>query len=48
MTESTLRAWGIPFLVLRDSGNLSPVKEAFSLARAEKRPVAVLIDTSFD
>ena len=48
MTEGTLRAWGIPFLVLRDSGDLSPVREAFALARAEKRPVAVLMDTSFD
>jgi sulfopyruvate decarboxylase TPP-binding subunit len=48
MTESTLRAWGIPFLLLRDSGDLSPVKEAFARARAEKRPVAVLMDTSFD
>lgn len=48
MTESTLRAWGIPYLFLRDSGDLSPVAEAFAKAREEKRPVAVLIDTSFE
>jgi len=48
MTLSTLQAWGIPFLLLRDSEDLSPVTEAFAKAREEKRPVAVLIDTSFE
>jgi sulfopyruvate decarboxylase TPP-binding subunit len=48
MTEGTLQAWGIPFLHLRDSRDLSPVTEAFAKAREEERPVAVLIDTSFE
>lgn len=48
MTEKTLLAWGIPFLVLTDSTDLSPITEAFAMARGEERPVAVVIDTSFD
>jgi len=48
MTESTLRAWGIPFRYLRDSSDMTPIEEAFAQAREDERPVAVLIDTSFD
>jgi len=48
MTESTLRAWGIPFRYLRDSSDLSPIEAAFTQAQEDERPVAVLIDTSFD
>ena len=47
MTETTLRAWGIPFSVLRNPSNLEPVRDAFHQAQEEKRPVAVLLDTSF-
>jgi sulfopyruvate decarboxylase TPP-binding subunit len=47
MTESTLCAWGIPFLLLRDSSDLAPIEEAFARCRDEQRPVAVLLDTSF-
>jgi hypothetical protein len=48
MTEGTLRAWGIPFRYLRDSSDLSQVREGFLRAGEEGRPVAVLIDTSFE
>jgi len=48
MTESTLRAWGIPFQYLRDSSDLAPIETAFAQAQEEERPVAVLIDTTFD
>ncbi len=48
MTEATLRAWGIPFRYLRDSSDLTPIEEAFAHAREEERPVALLLDTSFD
>jgi len=48
MTESTLRAWGIPFQYLRDSSDLAPIETAFVQAQEDERPVAVLIDTSFD
>jgi len=47
MTESTLRAWGIPFLYLRDSADLSPLREGWVRAKEDERPVAVLLDTSF-
>ena len=47
MTESTLKAWGIPFVVLRDSQDLSPIEEGWARAQREARPVAVLLDTSF-
>ena len=48
MTEATLRAWGIPFRYLRDASDLTPIKEALIQAREDQRPVAVLLDTSFD
>jgi sulfopyruvate decarboxylase TPP-binding subunit len=48
MTESTLRAWGVPFQHLTDSADLSPVFSAFEAALEEERPVAVLLDTSFE
>lgn len=47
MTESTLRAWGIPFLHLRDPADLAPLRDGWALAQEEERPVAVLIDASF-
>jgi sulfopyruvate decarboxylase TPP-binding subunit len=47
MTEPTLEAWGIPFLHLRDAGDLTPVREGWAQANREERPVAVLVDTSF-
>jgi sulfopyruvate decarboxylase TPP-binding subunit len=47
MTEPTLRAWGIPYVFLREPGDLSPVRDAFLQAMEEKRPVAVLLDASF-
>ncbi|MBT8395719.1 MAG: hypothetical protein HKO65_19220 [Gemmatimonadetes bacterium] len=47
MTESTLRAWGVPFLSLRSSSDLEPIEQALSLARQDERPVAVLLDTEF-
>jgi sulfopyruvate decarboxylase subunit alpha len=46
MTEQTLEAWGIPFFHMRDPGDLSPIRQAWSQAQWEERPVAVLIDTS--
>jgi sulfopyruvate decarboxylase subunit alpha len=47
MTESTLRAWGVPFFFLRDPTDLDTVREAWRRAHAEERPVALLLDTSF-
>jgi sulfopyruvate decarboxylase subunit alpha len=47
MTESTLRAWGVPFLFLRDPTDLDTVREAWKRAHEEERPVALLLDTSF-
>ena len=47
MTEATLRAWGIPFVALRDNSELSPIQEGWETAQSEERPVAVLLDTSF-
>jgi sulfopyruvate decarboxylase TPP-binding subunit len=48
MTEPTLKAWGIPFSRVTDPNDLSPVVEAVASARELERPVAVLLDTSFD
>ena len=48
MTHATLQAWGIPFLTLRDVRDLEPVREGWALAQEEERPVAVLLDVSFD
>ncbi len=47
MTMSTLRAWGIPYLVLDDAENLAPLREGWERAHARERPVAVLLDTDF-
>jgi len=47
MTESTLRAWGIPFVTLQDTGDLSPIREGWEMAYREERPVAVLVDPLF-
>jgi sulfopyruvate decarboxylase TPP-binding subunit len=47
MTHATLRAWGIPFFTLRDPLELEPIRKGWSQAQDEKRPVAVLLDTSF-
>ncbi len=48
MTESTLGAWGIPYHRVSDPADLSPVAEAVAGAREHERPMAVLLDTSFD
>ncbi len=47
MTESTLRAWGIPALGLGDATDLTPVREAQIMAKEDERPVAVLLDAVF-
>jgi len=47
MTENTLDAWGIPFLVLSQASELSAIRRGWSLAHEEERPVAVLLDTPF-
>lgn len=47
MTEPTVRAWGIPYLILRDPSDLDPIREGWQRAHEEERPVAVLLDTSF-
>jgi sulfopyruvate decarboxylase TPP-binding subunit len=44
MTEETLGAWGIPYHVLRDPEDPTPLRDAWEQARAEERPVAVLLD----
>ena len=47
MTESTLRAWGIPFGYLRDPSDLGPIRDGWARAQEEGRPIAVLIDATF-
>ena len=47
MTHSTLRAWGIPFHTLQDPLDLTPIREGWTMAQEEERPVAVLLDASF-
>jgi len=46
MTEQTLRAWGIPFIHVRDIADGGPIRRALTMAREEERPVAVLLDTA--
>ena len=43
MTEPTLAAWGVPFQRLDGSADRVRLSEAFALARAEERPVALLL-----
>jgi hypothetical protein len=43
MTEPTLHAWGIPFERIRGAEDRMRVTEAFQRARAESRPVALLL-----
>lgn len=43
MTEPTLSAWGVPFVRLRGAQDRAKVSEAFMRARAEERPVALLL-----
>lgn len=47
MTETTLRAWGIPFTYLKDPENLEAIERAWTHAHREDRPVALLVDTTF-
>jgi hypothetical protein len=43
MTEPTLAAWGVPFERLGGAADRARVSEAFQRARAEERPVALLL-----
>jgi sulfopyruvate decarboxylase subunit alpha len=43
MTEPTLAAWGVPFERLGGAADRGRVTEAFQRARAEERPVALLL-----
>jgi hypothetical protein len=43
MTEPTLHAWGVPCERLRGAEDRARVTEAFQRARAEERPVALLL-----
>jgi sulfopyruvate decarboxylase TPP-binding subunit len=43
MTEPTLDAWGVPFQRLNGAEDRARVTEAFQRARAEERPVALLL-----
>jgi sulfopyruvate decarboxylase subunit alpha len=45
VTEPTLKAWGVPFDVLKSDGDLPRISEAFSRAQRESRPVALLVST---
>jgi len=47
MTEPTLEAWGVPFFHLRESTDLSPIRDGWKLTQEDERPVAVLLDTEF-
>lgn len=42
-TEPTLAAWGVPFLLCESAADLPRAREAFETARAEERPVALLL-----
>ena len=44
MTEGTLEAWGIPFVAQGDPSDLSPIRDAWRMAREQERPVAVLLE----
>jgi hypothetical protein len=43
MTEPTLTAWGVPFERVGGADDGARVSEAFMRARAEQRPVALLL-----
>lgn len=43
ITEPTLKAWGVPFDFLDSDADLPKISQAFSRARRESRPVALLV-----
>jgi sulfopyruvate decarboxylase subunit alpha len=43
LTEPTLRAWGLPWEVLGEDGDVSRLGTAFRQAQQQERPVAVLV-----
>jgi sulfopyruvate decarboxylase TPP-binding subunit len=43
LTEPTLQAWGVPFLFVRDDGEVPRLGEAFERAERGAQPVAVLL-----
>jgi hypothetical protein len=43
VTEPTLRAWGLPFYILREENDLPKLSDAFRRAEGQSQPVAVLI-----
>jgi sulfopyruvate decarboxylase subunit alpha len=45
VTEPTLNAWNLPFDLLETDADLPKIRQAFSRAERESRPVALLVTT---
>jgi hypothetical protein len=43
VTEPTLHAWNVPFDFLETEADLPKIERAFSRARRESRPMALLV-----
>jgi sulfopyruvate decarboxylase subunit alpha len=43
VTEPTLNAWGVPFEFLNSDADLPKIRQSFSRAQRESRPVALLV-----
>ena len=43
VTEPTLKAWGVPFEFLDSDADLPKIRQSFSRAQRESRPVALLV-----
>jgi hypothetical protein len=43
LTEPTLRAWGVPWVFVREDGDMVRLNEAFAQAERAESPVAVLL-----
>jgi sulfopyruvate decarboxylase subunit alpha len=48
ITEPTLDAWGLPYSLMGEDGDLGRISEAFQMAGCQMRPVAVLITTNLE
>jgi len=47
ITEPTLKAWGVPYLVLEPERESEQIRGAWQQARDEERPVALLVTLPF-
>lgn len=46
-TEPVLKAWGIPYYLVEDDGDLPRIEQAYHEAQERRRPVAVLIGREY-